>query len=91
MLRYHIQVGKEIYAEHGRQSFHTYGYMNDQFALISSRNLFLLPELNINQIRAKFELPSGWVLGEQWIKKEGWLVPSAESKYLKEEFINANL
>lgn len=90
LLRYHIQVGKEIHAEHGRQSFHTYGYMNDQFALISSRNLFLLPELNINQIRAKFELPSGWVLGEQWEKKEGWLVPSVESEYLKEEFINAN-
>ncbi len=64
-LRYHIQVGKEIHAEHGRQSFHTYGYMNDQFALVSSRNLFLLPELNINQIRAKFELPSRWIHGEQ--------------------------
>ena len=87
---YTVQVGTN-YARHGMQPFGTHGYMCDRFALVSGKNLFLLPENPIGSMQVRFVLPDNWQASVPWQKSGDSYVPVISPEYLREELVNTTL
>lgn len=86
-VSYQMRVGTN-FAPHGVQNFDTHGYMCDRFALVSGRNLFLLPADPTSSVRIRFDVPNGWDISVPWDLLDGWFVPSARPSGLKAELVN---
>ncbi len=82
-IRYQVQLGKK-YAPHGQQPTSVYGYMNENFALASGRNFFLVPQESLNSVRIRFHLPQDWVISIPWEEEGGWYVIKTPEKALLE-------
>ena len=89
-VSYRIRVGTR-YRQHGKQPYNTYGYMCDSFALVSGRNLFLLPnDSKVDSARVKFVVPKEWQISVPWDSEDKWYVPR-DSSDLIAELINTNI
>ena len=89
-VSYRTRVGTK-YRKHGQQPYNTYGYMCDRFALVSGRNLFLLPtDSNIDSVRVRFLVPDEWKIAVPWNRKNTWHMPPA-SPQIKEELANTSI
>ena len=86
-VSYQMRVGTN-FAPHGVQHFDTHGYMCDRFALVSGRNIFLLPTDPISSARMRFDVPKGWEISVPWDPLDGWFAPSAGPSDLKAELVN---
>lgn len=86
-VSYQMRVGTN-FAPHGVQNFDTYGYMCDRFALVSGRNLFLLPDNQVSSARVRFVVPNDWDISVPWDLLGGWFVPKSVPSNLKEELVN---
>ncbi len=89
-VTYNTMVGTK-YAKHGRQPYNTHGYMNANFALVSGRNLFLLPDASIDSAYVNFSLPNNWQIAIPWPEKQGGYMPNIHSAHLKDELMNATI
>lgn len=90
-ILYRVRIGKEIHANHGVQSFQTYGYMNERFGLVSGRSLFMLPDMPIVSAHIRFKLPDSWQVAVPWESHQGWFKPEIGVSELKEELVNTNI
>ena len=86
-IRYKIKIGSEINAHHGIQSFRIYDYMNEEFALLSGKNIFLVPGKKISRIKVKVDPPPGWRVSIPW-KLNGYEYLLEQNPYLKETLVN---
>lgn len=90
-ITYRARVGLKMHEKHGVESKYTYGYMDERFALVSGRSLFVLPDETVDSIRIRFEMPDGWTVSSPWDEFDGWLIPKFASGHIKEELANTNL
>ena len=90
-ISYEVAVGKKIHKQHGKQAYHTYGYLAKDFALLSGRSLFLLPEQPISKVFVSFDLPADWQVSVPWEKSKGLFQPRVEQILLKEELANTTI
>ncbi|MCE2435026.1 MAG: hypothetical protein J4F29_19205 [Candidatus Latescibacteria bacterium] len=89
-IHYQVQIGNEIHAQHGRQSFQTFGYACDKFAVMPGSGLLLTPSNNIKSARLKFQLPANWVVSIPWRQQGSWFVLEND-EYLAGSLANVTL
>ena len=68
-VRYRVTPGRREGDSHMGFTGRCFGYVGEQFALVSGRELFLLPDPGaeaIRHIEVRFSLPSGWKAATTW-------------------------
>lgn len=86
-ILYKVKIGSEINAHHGIQSFRIYDYMNEEFALLSGKSIFLVPDKEISSLKVKVDPPLGWMVSIPW-KFDGNEYLIEQDPYLKETLVN---
>ncbi|HMC83446.1 MAG TPA: multiheme c-type cytochrome [Candidatus Polarisedimenticolia bacterium] len=90
-VRYRISPGNREGDGHVGYTGRCYGYLGNDFALLTGRNLFLLaePAEAIRDIDVRFTLPGPWKAITPW-RREGdrWL-PGLEGKFAAEHLVSA--
>src|SRR5437867_2425013 len=68
-VRYRVTPGRREGDSHMGFTGRCFGYVGEQFALVSGREIFLLPDPGaeaIRHIEVRFSLPSGWKAATTW-------------------------
>ena len=76
-IRYRVSPGRREGDEHMGFSGRSFGYVGAEFAMVTGRGLFLLPEpvASWKRIRVGFALPEGWSAVAPWSReKQHWSV-----------------
>ncbi len=92
-LRYRVEPGKREGDSHMGFTGRCYGYADSGFAMVTGRELFLLPagiEADaIRHIDVRFSLPLGWRAITPWACEGDRWIPGIRGRYVAEHLISA--
>ncbi len=92
-LRYLARPGKREGDAHMGFTGRCYGYAGERFALVTGRDLFLVPQPaeNLVQIRVDFSLPQGWSTVTPWRHEGDHWRTDIDGRLAAEHLISASL
>ena len=91
-VRYRVTPGKREGDSHMGFTGRCFGYAGEAFAMVTGRELFLLPERGadaIHQIEVRFSLPHGWEAVAPWARQRDRWLPGVQGSYAPEHLISA--
>ena len=92
-VRYRVQPGKREGDAHMGFTGRCYGYAGERFALVTGRDLFLVPEPAeaLGRIRVAFSLPPGWSAFTPWRPEGDHWRADVQGRLAAEHLISASL
>jgi len=92
-IRYGVQPGKREGDAHVGFTGRCYGYSGERFALVTGRDLFLVPQPAeaIGRIRVGFSLPQGWSAFTPWLPEGDHWRTDVHGRLAAEHLISASL
>ena len=93
-VRYRVTPGKREGDSHMGFTGRCFGYVGDKFALVSGRDLFLLPDPGAEMLRhiaVRFSLPSGWKAVTTWEGGRGNRLADLRGSSPAEQMISATV
>lgn len=90
-VRYAVQPGSREGDSHTGFTGRCYGYAGREFAFVTGRNLFLLPQPaeRLSRITVRFALPPGWAAVAPWRKVGEMWRPGLEEGMAAEHLVTA--
>ena len=92
-IRYSVQPGKREGDAHVGFTGRCYGYSGERFALVTGRDLFLVPQPAeaVGRIRVGFSLPQGWSAFTPWRPEGDHWRTDVHGRLAAEHLISASL
>jgi len=90
-LRYRVEPGKREGDSHMGFTGRCFGYADSEFAMVTGRELFLLPADAdvIRRIEVRFALPQGWDAVTPWTQEGDHWIPGIRGTHVAEHLISA--
>ena len=68
-VRYSVMPGHPIGGGHGRHPTSLSGYIGRDFGLVSGRNLFVVPDTQLDSISVRINAPGAWAVVTTWNRR----------------------
>lgn len=69
-VAYQVRPGTPIGGGHGKHPMYASGYLGVDFGLVSGRNLFLVPDAPLGDVRVRVQAPAGWSAVSTWPQED---------------------